>query len=140
MSGLSQWAWQICIACIVAAAARMIFPGGQMKPVINVILTLYIVTAVLPLTSRDWSWNWPELEEAALQTREYQDYSQQLYLSAVEEELARQLEEAGIEGEIRISLEGNCMLQTKQTLWEQAVQVLRQSGWQGGIIQEESSQ
>ena len=137
MNELSQLARQICLACVVASAARLIFPGGQMKPVINVILTLYIVTAVLPLGNSSCSWDWPELEET-VQTQEYQDYSRQLYLTAVEEELSGQLKKAGIEAEIRISQEGNCMLQTRESLWEQAVEVLRQSGWQGGIIQEET--
>lgn len=138
MSGISQLAWQVCLACIVAAAIRLIFPGGQMKPVINVMLTLYIVTAVLPLGRENWSWDLPELEGEELQSQEYQDYTQQLYLSAVEEELARQLESAGIDAKVRISSAGNCILQTGASCWDQAVQVLRQCGWQGGIIQEEN--
>lgn len=140
MNELSQLAWQICLACVVAAAARLLFPGGQMKPVINVILTLYIVTAVLPLGGQSRSWDWPALEEGTVQVQEYQDYTRQLYLNAVEEELTHQLKEEGIEAEIRISLEGNCMLQTRESLWEEAVEVLRKNGWQGGIIQEEKEQ
>lgn len=140
MSGISQFAWQICLACVVAAAARLLFPGGQMKPVINVILTLYIVTAVLPRGSESWNWSWPEQESVDPEIQEYQAYTQQLYFTAVEEELLHQLNVAGIGGRLRISDSGNCILETDASLWEQAVQVLREGGWQGGIIQGEYHQ
>lgn len=140
MSGLFHLAWQICLACVLAAAVRLLFPGGTMKSVINVILTLYIVTAVLPLGSSSWEWQWPQVEATSFSESPYQDYTQQLYLTAVEQQLQQQLQQAGIQAQVEISASGNCLLDTGGDTWEQAVEVLRQEGWQGGIIQREAQE
>lgn len=111
-----------------------------MKPVINVMLVLYIVTAVLPLSDTSGDWNWPVLNQEKIQLDGYEDYTQQLYLTAVEEELSNALESEGIDAQITITPSGNCMAQVDSNQWEELTQVLRQAGWQGGIIQEDESQ
>lgn len=141
MNGLSHFVWQICLACILASVVRLLFPSGRMKPVINVALTLYIVTAVLPIKGEPLDWNWLEFSEMqSTQEQDYQTYAEQLYLESVRESLVLELERVGISATLEISPSGNCMIQVSQEQWEQTQEILRQAGWQGGIIQEEAKE
>ena len=141
MNGLAHFVWQICLACILASVVRLLFPSGRMKPVINVALTLYIVTAVLPIKGESLNWNWQGFSEMqSTQEQDYQSYAEQLYLESVQESLVLELERVGISATLEISPSGNCMVQVSREQWEQTQEILRQAGWQGGIIREEAKE
>lgn len=142
MNGISHFVWQICLACILASVVRLLFSSGRMKPVINVALTLYIVTAVLPIKGESLNWNWQEEFSGTQSTeqQDYQTYAEQLYLESVQKNLSLELEKAEIPAKLEISPSGNCLVQVSQEEWEQTQEILRQAGWQGGIIREEAGE
>lgn len=78
----------ICTAAFVAGVLELLFPEGNLKSVINVILALYILASALNLVHSADHTLLQKLYQAAEQTApcmEFDDYAAEQYKNALEE-------------------------------------------------------
>ncbi|MDD5857934.1 MAG: hypothetical protein PUE19_07000 [bacterium] len=76
MTSLRHWALGCCVLCALAGMIRTFWPDHAFKPVINLVLTLYILTSVLHgAAGADWQGFAAELRSWTDQSLEAEDYS-----------------------------------------------------------------
>lgn len=104
MSSLRQWALGCCILCTLTGVIRTFWPDHAFKPVINLVLTLYILTSVIHgIGNANWQGFVSELRswsEQGLAAEDFSDYGESLEQEQSAAAIQDLLRQSGIESTV----------------------------------------
>lgn len=99
---MNEWAFTICMACVLAGGLELLMPRKEYEKSIKVVVALYILVTVLqPVQEAFSGWKelWPTQQADAV---DFSGYRDQLEQQALEEQLEQTLAAQGISGQIQV--------------------------------------